>query len=163
MSETSNPDEKKETTKRDMTTIETFFYVNLSELTFSISTAINSYSTTSLGISVFEFSLARSFCNFLVSVAILFVNGTSPLQGVESDMLLPLAIRCVFGNIAFMSLTYVFKILPLSIGTVIISTAPFAVAVLSQLILAENIARVDIIAVIVSFTGIAIMTFGAPD
>jgi drug/metabolite transporter (DMT)-like permease len=162
MSEHSNPDKKEETMKRDMTTIETFFYVNLSELTFSISTAINSYSTSSLGISVFEFSLARSFCNFLVSAAILFLKRTSPLQGVEKDMLLPLAVRCIFGNIAFMSLTYVFKILPLAIGTVIISTAPFAVAVLSRLILAENIASVDIIAIIVSFTGIAIMTFGAP-
>jgi drug/metabolite transporter (DMT)-like permease len=77
-------------------------------------------------------------------------------------MLFPLAVRCIFGNIAFMSLTYVFKILPLAIGTVIISTAPFAVAVLSRLILAENIASVDKIAIIVSFTGIAIMTFGAP-
>ena len=77
-------------------------------------------------------------------------------------MLVPLAVRCILGNVAFMCLTYVFKILPLSIGTVIISTAPFAVAVLSRIILAEKITRVDIIAVIVSFTGIAIMTFGAP-
>ena len=82
MSEHSNPDEKREEPKRDMTTMETFCYVNLSELTFSISTAINAYSTSSLGISVFEFAFARSFCNFLVSAAILLAKGTSPLEGV---------------------------------------------------------------------------------
>lgn len=75
-------------------------------------------------------------------------------------MLLPLAVRCIIGNIAYTALTYVFKILPLSIGTVIMSTSPFAVTLLSKLLLNEEATRIDIIAIFVSFFGITIMACG---
>lgn len=73
-------------------------------------------------------------------------------------MWLPLTLRCVLGNIGFVSLTYSFKHLPLSIGTVIISTSPFAVAIMASLFLNERVLQADIIAIFVSFTGIFVMT-----
>ena len=64
------------------------------------------------------------------------------------------------GNVGFLMLTYSFKILPLSIGTVIIATSPFAVAIMSHIFLNEAISRIDINAIFVSFVGIIILAFG---
>jgi drug/metabolite transporter (DMT)-like permease len=75
-------------------------------------------------------------------------------------MLLPLFLRCFLGNVGFLMLTYSFKILPLSIGTVIIATSPFAVAIMSHIFLNEAISRIDINAIFVSFVGIIILAFG---
>lgn len=161
MNDHENPEGDRVETKKDLTSMGTFLVVNMSECCFSISIAINQYATNNLGLSVLEFAFARNFVNFWVSTSMLYYKGMSPLQGITSDVYIPLGIRCIVGNIAFISLTYVFSKLPLSIGTVIISTSPFAVAILSRLILAEDIARPDIIAIIVSFTGILIMAVGA--
>lgn len=57
-------------------------------------------------------------------------------------------------------LTYTFKILPLSIGTLIIATSPFAVSIMSHIFLNEGISRIDINAIFVSFVGITILAFG---
>ena len=84
----------------------------------------------------------------------------SPFHGITEEMLLPLFLRCFFGNVGFLMLTYSFKILPLSIGTVIIATSPFAVAIMSHIFLNEAISRIDINAIFVSFVGIIILAFG---
>jgi drug/metabolite transporter (DMT)-like permease len=84
----------------------------------------------------------------------------SPFHGITREMFLPLFLRCFLGNVGFLMLTYSFKILPLSIGTVIIATSPFAVAIMSHIFLNEAISRIDINAIFVSFVGIIILAFG---
>ena len=84
----------------------------------------------------------------------------SPFHGITREMLLPLFLRCFLGNVGFLMITYSFKILPLSIGTVIIATSPFAVAIMSHIFLNEAISRIDINAIFVSFVGIIILAFG---
>jgi len=64
------------------------------------------------------------------------------------------------GNLGFLMLTYSFKNLPLSIGTVITSSSPFAVAIMSNIFLGEAVSSIDIKATFVSFLGIIIMAFG---
>jgi len=64
------------------------------------------------------------------------------------------------GNLGFLMITYSFKNLPLSIGTVIIASSPFAIAIMSHLFLDEAISSIDINAIFVSFFGIIILAFG---
>jgi drug/metabolite transporter (DMT)-like permease len=96
----------------------------------------------------------------MFSLSFLVKKQISPLHGVTQEMLLPLCLRCVLGNAGFLMLTYSFKILPLSIGTLIIATSPFAVSIMSHIFLNEGISRIDINAIFVSFVGITILAFG---
>lgn len=107
-----------------------------------------------------EFTWCRNWCNLLFSVVVLIYHGNSPFHGITREMWLPLTLRCVLGNIGFLLITYSFKVLPLSIGTVIIACSPFAVAVMSRLFLSDAISNIDIIAIIISFFGIIILSQG---
>lgn len=108
---------------------------------------------------VLEFAWCRTVCNLVVAVAVLLQKKISPFEGITRDMWIPLGLRCVLGNIGFVSLTYSFKHLPLSVGTVIIATSPFAVAVMASIFLNEKIQQNDVNAILVSFAGIVIMAF----
>lgn len=107
-----------------------------------------------------EFTWIRNWCNLVFSVVMLVQKRITPLHGITRQMWLPLALRCGLGNIGFILITYSFKVLPLSIGTVIIACSPFAVAVMSSVVLNESISNIDVIAIIVSFAGIVILSFG---
>jgi drug/metabolite transporter (DMT)-like permease len=120
-------------------------------------TAISQFVTTTRGVSVFEFACCRSCSNLIVALAIQRKFGLQLFSGVTNDMWIPLLLRCVLGTVGFLSVTFCFKHLPLSVGTVIIATTPFAVAILSSLFLNEQVIQSDIIAIFMSFTGILVM------
>lgn len=104
-----------------------------------------------------EFALIRCFCNFAYGSVTLFRTGTSPFDGLTREMVLPLAMRCVFGNLAFIVVVYTYKYLPLSVATVITSSSPFFVSIASYLFLKERLFKSDLIAIVVSFFGIGVM------
>lgn len=106
-----------------------------------------------------EISFARCLCNFIIAYLILQQKQVGLFEGVTRDMVLPLVLRCALGNLGFLAVTYTFKYLPLSVGTVIIATSPFAVAVLCSIFLKERVFRSDLIAIFVSFTGMAVMAY----
>ena len=80
-------------------------------------------------------------------------SGTPFFQDITADMVLPLSIRCIIGNIGFLAVTYTYKYLPLSVGTVIIASSPFAVSILCALFLKERVYRSDLIAIFVHLSG----------
>lgn len=67
-----------------------------------------------------------------------------------------------FCNFAYVTMTLAFKFLPMSLGSIIILSSPFAVALMSQCLFNDAVDRVDIGAMLVSFTGLAIMADSKP-
>ena len=145
--------------KSDLTSKQTFMMVNVFECLFSVTTCIIQYSTRHLGVTITEIAFARCLCNFIIAYLILQQKQVGLFEGVTRDMVLPLVLRCALGNLGFLAVTYTFKYLPLSVGTVIIATSPFAVAVLCSIFLKERVFRSDLIAIFVSFTGMAVMAY----
>jgi drug/metabolite transporter (DMT)-like permease len=125
--------------KSDYSVASTFVLVNSFEFLFSITVAISQFSTQTLGVTILEFAWARTWCNLLVATLLCVKKQVGPFKDITRDMWLPLSLRCILGNIGFVSLTYSFKHLPLSVGTVIIATSPFAVAIMASLFLDDEI------------------------
>jgi drug/metabolite transporter (DMT)-like permease len=137
--------------------------INIQEVFFLISTSINHECTRNRGLGVFEFSLIRNSCNLIFAIPIFLYFGRGLTEGLTTEKWVPLVIRIVCGNITFFTFTYVFKLLPLGIGQVIIQSNPFVVVLLSNYFLNEPVHRFEIVCITLTFLGIFIMAVSHPD
>lgn len=111
------------------------FLVNIYELFFCVSTSINHECTKYRGITVAEYAFIRNAINFLFSAIQLCYKRVGPLHGYNKDLLAPLVIRLIVGNLCYLAVTTVYKYLPLGIGATIIATNPFAITCLAHFFL----------------------------
>ena len=77
---------------------------------------------------------------------------------VDRDFWPALTIRTLIGTFSFLGVCVGMQLLPLSIQTLIMNTAPFSTALLTFLWLKEPISKVDIIAMFGAYLGIVIVT-----
>ena len=70
--------------------------------------------------------------------------------------------RTISGNAAFVGFTFVYKLLPLGVGSTMIATNPFAIMGLAYCFLGDRVSFVEITALVVSFSGIVLMAISNP-
>lgn len=146
----------------DLTVTAAMGLIAIQETLFSISTAVNHECTRNRGFGIFEFSLIRNSFNLVFAVPIFLWFEKGLFEGLTKDKHKPLIVRIVAGNITFFTFTYVFKMLPLGIGQVIIQSNPFVVVLLSSYYLQEPICRVELACIGATFFGIVIMACSKP-
>ena len=71
--------------------------------------------------------------------------------------------RTIFGNLCYIGFTFVYKLLPLGIGSTLIASNPFAIAFLAYFFLGENVTFFEIAAIFVMFSGITMMAMSNPN
>ena len=130
---------------------------------FMIATSVNHDATRNRGIGVFEFSFIRSFLGLVFAIPVFIFYQRSLFEDITRDMMVPLAIRIIVGNICFFTWTYVYKLLPMGIGQVICASNPFLVVLLAPCVFAtEKAGYDDLVGIIFSFVGILIMAESKP-
>ena len=132
------------------------------EVCFCVSTAINHECTKNRGITVAEYAFIRNGLNLLYSAFQLCYRRIGPLEGYTPDLLPALLTRLIVGNLCYLALTAVYMYLPLGIGATIIATNPFAITILAHFFLHEKAQFFEIAALIITFTGIAVMGMAHP-
>ena len=111
------------------------------------------------GVRVFEISFARSILTILSASVCVFVSGQNPFRAVTRDLVWPLAIRCVAGALAFITVTTALPLLPLILFQVITNMTPFLAALLACLWLGEKLSFFQLVCMLLCFGGIAVVIF----
>ena len=144
--------------KEDLSFTATTALVNSYEVMLCVSTAVNHYTTRSLGVSVVEYFFCRNFLNWLFMGIILAYRRLSPLDGFTPQTNLYFWTRAVVGQIGFFTFTWTYKLLPLGIGATILATNPILITLLAYFLIKEPVSQIDTAAILISFSGIAIMS-----
>jgi len=106
-------------------------------------------------ISVCEISFFRSTISLIFAVPLVLAFKKSLV--VERDLILPLLNRCLCGVVAFIMLTKIVSMIPLTINQVIINLVPFVAGLIAFLWLGEKLAVFQIVAMFFCFAGMAIV------
>ena len=78
---------------------------------------------------------------------------------MEKDFRIPLFSRCLAGVLAFFAVSKTVSMIPLTLFQVISQLCPFFSGLLAFLWLGEKLAAFQIVAMVISFGGIAIVSF----
>ena len=146
-----------------MTFLSTVLFVNVYEIFFCISTAINHECTKYRGMTVPEYALIRNIVNFMFSAIELIFKRQSPFEGLNRENLPIFLARTVSGNICYIGFTFVYYFLPLGIGSTLIACSPFAITLLAYFFLGENVTFFEVAALVVMFSGITLMAMSNPN
>ena len=77
--------------------------------------------------------------------------------------MVPLAVRCITGALAFIAAIKVISMVPLTIFEVITKLTPFVIGLIAYVWLGERLGTFQIVAMCLCFVGIAIVALSAND
>lgn len=146
--------------KQDLPVMRTVLLVNTSEVFYCISTSINHYVTQQLGVTINEYSWFRNGMNMLICFLIISVQRRSYVEGFTRENLPYFLVRALIGAGWYYTFTATYKLLPLVIGGVLIASSALFTPIMTYVILGEPVSKVDVIAIIISFCGIVMLSFG---
>ena len=119
---------------------------------------------TDYELDVFDHSFVRNVIMVLVSAFITKMRGLSfRKDGLFVKNWKPLLANGLSGAIVMILVTLILKFLPLTIWFVLICTQPFFLGILSYFYLGESLATASIIATILSFGAILMLSFAKPE
>ena len=123
------------------------------------------------------------FCCAKISMKTFLVNGldlclfrtsvvavTSSIQIVKQkipvtvpkNMHLQMLLRNIAGLVGFTALVYALKILPMGLYMILVNTSPFISTALSYCFLNETMRRIELIAMVFSFSAVAVIAISKP-
>ena len=146
--------------REDLSLLATVGYMNFSEVFYTISTSINHFATQSLGVTIIEYSMIRNGINFLIVAGILTVYRMEYFQGLNRNNFGMFFLRAIFGATAFYTFTATYKLLPLVIGATLISTSSLMTPLCAYLFLGEPVSAMNVYAIVLSFIGIVVISYG---
>ena len=119
---------------------------------------------TDYELDVFDHLFVRNLIMVLVSALITNMRGLSLRKdGLFVKNWKPLLANGLSGAIVLILMTLILKLLPLTIWFVLVCTQPFILGILSYFYLGESMATVSIIAAILSFGAILMLSFAKPE
>ena len=121
------------------------------------------YANNTLGVAVLDISFFRSIALMAMSLPQVLRKGISPVKEVPSEMRTTLIVRSIIGQIGFLAYNFALTILPFSTMFVIINSAPIFTSVLAFYMVNEPIMKTEIIAIIVCFSSVLLISFGKQD
>ena len=111
-----------------------------------------------------DFAFARCFFIGIFSIIITKWKGLSLSQdGQGRRNWKPLLVNGLAGASASVLANIVYDILPLTIFFVLACTLPFMLAIMSYFYLGERMAKISIVAALISFGAIIMLTMAKPD
>ena len=143
--------------KKDLSFLKTVMLINTYEIIFCVSTTINHECTKYRGVTVAEYSFVRNGINFIFAGALLCIYRVGPIEGLNRSNIKIFLLRSVIGNLGYFTFTLVYKLLPLGIGSTLVSSNTLIVTLLSFVWLGDRASCVEISAIFVSFFGIVMM------
>ena len=94
----------------------------------------------------------------VLSIVILRSN---PFSNFRWDKKWPLSARLFSGQVNFWFIMSATKLLPIGVLTVIFNLKPFWFAILGRALFKESISKVEVIGMVLSFSALILMTYGA--
>lgn len=110
-----------------------------------------------MGIHVMDLVFVRVFMNFIFSNFTIRVSGYKPIRDFPSKFKKMLVFRSFLGALAFTTLVFAIKALPLFILTINWNTMPFISAIIGYLVNKEKISKIEILLMTGCFTGVIIL------
>jgi len=124
--------------------------------------AISKYLMTERGVEPIHLSFWRGFVPLSPYILLMKMNKKSLFSELRRDQAFTLTIRMIGGMLSFYFMQVGIQNLPLSIFTVVLSTNPFGIAVLQYLWLGDTILLYEVLSMLCSFSGIALISFSRP-
>ena len=112
------------------------------------------------GVSVADFTIARTFFMFLLAQPVIYCMGKHPIRDLPTTQLPVIAFRAVLGVLALAGVTWAMTMIPLSLATIPFKLAPFWASVLGYIINRESVPCYEYIAMVISFAGVLVVMFG---
>lgn len=130
---------------------------NAMELCLVFSSAINHFVTQQRGVTVLEYAVTRNGINFILIALIVVVRNTGYFTGFTKDNLAIFFVRAFFGNAAYITMTWAYKLIPLGIGATIIAANPILITCISHFFLGERASLIETAAIVVSLIGVLLL------
>lgn len=112
------------------------------------------------GVSVGDFTFARTFIMFILVFPLLLCTGYRPCKDMVWRLFPLVVARAFMGTMCFIGVTVSLTMMPLSLTTIIFNLAPFWGSIMACLIHKESISRVEYVAMLISFAGVVGMVLG---
>lgn len=144
-------------TREDLSFSATVIMANATELFLVFSSAINHFVTQERGVTVLEYSVTRNGINFILIAIMLIIRNAGYFTGFTQDNMNIFWIRAFFGNIAYITMTWAYKLIPLGIGATIIAANPIIISFISHFFLKETSSKFENIGILLSLLGVILL------
>ena len=107
-----------------------------------------------------EYAFVRTLINVIGSGLYLLIMRINFFDGLTRKNMVYFAARALIGHIGNITFIWMFKLLPLGIGSTIVYSNPIMITFMSHFLLNESATRVEVAAIFASFLGIVLLSFG---
>jgi len=149
-------------TKADIKLPTLILLVNVCECMWCLMDSLNKDALTNYGASVLDSACLRSFMLVIVSVVIMKYFNKTPYD-IPSHLRAPVFYRSAGLTTTIGLIGSALLVLPVTILNVIINCTPFFTAILSHFFLSDKLTKCEIIAMVLSFSGVVLIAYATPD
>ena len=115
------------------------------------------------GVSNLDFAVFRPLVALFCITLYNWYLGVNPVKALPRKHYVKMVIRSLLGTWGFILWFYIITMMPLTLATVIFQTNPFWMTILAICFLQEKIMIVEIIAMVLSFGGVIMVTLSPDD